>query len=261
MPPYFRALSLVVAALALCGCRRHDEALVRLNEENAALDARLARLEQQVEALAHRPAPPPRVPTVPAAPAEAPAIAPPDTSALLARIEALIDARTDAVLSAKVSALVQQAVAQTVGTAEDIEAVMEDVVKEEIAAAEKRKAEADTREREGRRAEWEQRRKERDAERLDELAVTLSMNDWQKEHVSEAQEHTRDELRAKMTEMRDAGHFDMEAFRTTAESIQSNHNVAVAEYLTPEQAELYKAQQGQDLNFFNMTGGRGRRGR
>lgn len=247
-----RLTLLALSTFILAGCSQSDEELALLREQNAALTARLERLEAGLSALTQS-----IKATVPAAPSARPEGAP-DATALLERIEKLIDARVDAILTSKMEVIVQDTVAQTVGTPADIDAVVGEVIEEELAAAEKRREEARELEREKRREEWAERRRERDAQRLEELATELSLNDWQKQRVSEVETATRDQVRAKMTEMREAGNFDMQAFRDVATSLRETNNTAVAEILTADQLQAYKERQESEFGFMFRGGGRGR---
>ncbi|MBT3294088.1 MAG: hypothetical protein HN919_12085 [Verrucomicrobia bacterium] len=247
-----RLLLLTLTTLALYGCGPSDDETALLREQNAALTARMERMEQGMKALtlSIKAAPP-------AAPTSARPVSPPDAGDLLAQIEKLIDARVEALLADQVGVIVQDTIAHTVGTPADIEVVVGEVVEEELAAADKRREEARTLEREKRREEWAQRRRDRDAERLEELATELSLNDWQKQSVSEVETATRDQIRAKMTEMREAGNFDMQAFRDVATSLRETNNTAVAEILTADQLTTYKERQESEFGFM-FRGGRGR---
>jgi hypothetical protein len=248
-----RLIVLTLSALALFGCSQSDEELALLHEQNIALTARLERLETSLNTLtlSIKAAPP-------APPTAARPVSPPDADDLLAKIEKLIDARVDAILTSKMEVIVQDTVAQTVGTPADINAVVGEVIEEELAAADKRREEARSLEREKRREEWTERRRKRDAERLEELATDLSLNDWQKERVGEVETATRDQIRAKMTEMREAGSFDMQAFRDVATSLRETNNTAVAEILTAEQLKTYQERQENEFGYMFRGGGRGR---
>ena len=247
-----RLTLLALSTLVLAGCNQSDEQLALLREQNAALTVRLERLETGLNTLTQSIKAP-----LQAEPSTRPKVAP-DATALLAQIETLIDARIDAILTAKVGLIVQDAVAQTVGTPEDIDAVVGEVVEEELAAAEKRRETARTLEREKRRDEWAERRRKRDSERLEEMATELSLNDWQKQRIAEAETATRDQVRIKMTEMRAAGNFDMQAFRDAATSLRETNNTAVAEILTADQLKSYQERQESEFGFMFRGGGRGR---
>jgi hypothetical protein len=242
-----------LSTFLIAGCSQSDEELALLREQNTALTARLERLETSLNTLTQsiKAAPP-------APPTAALPVSPPDATALLAQIENLIDARVEAILTAKVGVIVQDTVAQTVGTPADINAVVGEVIEEELAAAEKRREEARTLEREKRREEWAERRRQRDVERLEELATELSLNDWQKQRVSDVETATRDQIRAKMTEMREAGNFDMQAFREVATSLRETNNTAVAEILTADQLKTYQERQESEFGFMFRGGRRGR---
>ena len=245
-----RLTLLALLTFLLAGCSQSDEELALLREQNAALTARLERLETSLNTLtlSIKTAPP-------APPTAARPVSPPDAGDLLAKIEKLIDARVDAILTSKMEVIVQDTVAQTVGTPADINAVVGEVIEEELAAADKRREEARSLEREKRREEWTERRRQRDAERLEELATDLSLNDWQKQRVSEVETATRDQIRAKMTEMREAGSFDMQAFRDVATSLRETNNTAVAEILTADQLKTYQERQENEFGYM-FRGGR-----
>lgn len=248
-----RLTLLALLTFLLAGCSQSDEELALLREQNAALTARLERLETSLNTLtlSIKAAPP-------APPTAARPVSPPDAGDLLAKIEKLIDARVDAILTSKMEVIVQDTVAQTVGTPADINAVVGEVIEEELAAADKRREEARSLERDKRREEWAERRRQRDAERLEELATDLSLNDWQKQRVSEVETATRDQIRAKMTEMREAGSFDMQAFRDVATSLRETNNTAVAEILTADQLKTYQERQENEFGYMFRGGRRGR---
>lgn len=262
MRTFARFLIIVLAAISLSGCGRAKKEIAELRDRNAATEARLDHLEKQLDIYMKEAGQEPAVAAAPAPAAPATRIEI-DTETLLRELEELVDARTEAIIAARVNDMVDDAVTDKVGTPEDIEAVFEDVVQDELAAAEERREAARTKQREERRKAWEERRKQRDQQRLDSLAEALSLSESQKDRVAEVETRSREQIRAMMTEMRESGNFSMSAFRESTETIRAANNEAASEHLSDEQMETYKTRQEDELSFFNYMGhgGRGWRGR
>lgn len=254
------ALALIAGFIFLSGCRDDDDALQELSERVGALDSRVQELEasnraagteiarlQKAAAEVPATAAQPPAASIELPPQAAPAVA--ANSALLARIESLVSARvTEAVASALDARL---------GTKQDIEAVFEDVVQEEITALEERKRKAEEEQRQRRREEYEERRQEREEQRLAALSEELQLSEQQQARMREITQNTRTIMQATFAQMREDGIFGREDFRKVVAEVVAETETAMQGVLTEEQYKAYQESENRPRSFlFGRRDGR-----
>ncbi len=230
----------VPLAFALCaGCSKPRQTGPAPSPAASAgdLEPRLARLEQTLAELQARVRPPPPRATATAAPLHAfqadpqPEAAPADTTRVLqleqklAALQATLDRAIDARIDARI------------GTEQDIQAIFGQVVVDELAKAEARKAEENQRRADEARAQWAERQAARETERLKALCDELQLYERQREQLAKVFSDARTARDAAMTELRQAGAFDGEAYRARMEELRKTRREALALFLTPEQVQ------------------------
>lgn len=211
-----------LAAVCVLGCGRAP--LDGSAERVAALEERVAQLEQANAALQARLG----------SPQAAPVKVSVDTQAVIRAVAACVNG----VVSNAVSSQLER----KIGSQSDIDAVFQQALREGLQAQESQKnAERDA-QRKQFQARMEEQRTQWDARRMQRLAEELSLSDEQKAEMTKIEAEMRDELRKKVEETGGrGGGMDMESIRAAAEELRVKNEEAVARVLTPEQLEKYKS--------------------
>ena len=220
----------MMVGLALAtGCGQPEpETGETVSPESDGVDARVAQLERTVDALRTEIAILKNVPatTVPVSSVSTTDVTRLDTQlqALCANIEAMIDARIE----------------ERIGTQNDIQAIFEETVTEEMARAEERKKEENRRRAEESRKKWQEQRAKREEERFTKMSDALSLNVWQQEQTkSELSEYRAAKQAAVKAARAGSGHVDHTAYREALKKAEAEHRDIMARILSPEQMAVY----------------------
>jgi len=247
------SIGILTAGLALVvGCGQPaKEPLGTASPETDAVPARIAQLEQTVDALRAdiallKSTPVPSIPTV----------APPVSTSELARLDTQLQT-----LYANIVPMIDARIERLVGTQSDIQAILEETVTEEMTRAEKRKEEETRKRMEESLKQWKEQRAKQEEERLAQMVDALSLNVWQQEQTKSALSEYREAKQAAMKETRaQSNPADFSGYREALKKAESDHRDQMAAILSTDQMRDYtnswqRQVDGGQTIFFGGGGG------
>jgi outer membrane murein-binding lipoprotein Lpp len=182
-----------------------------------------------------------------------------DKAVKLAELKDFVDATLTASMSNKVTEIVDAVFAQRVGTQDDIEAIFQDVLKEQITAKENEKRAKLEQDREKRRTEGEARHKKWETQRMEKMAGELGLTPEQTEQVSVITRESSTAIRNAMSNIMNEKGMDIEAMAEARRKASEERNARMKEVLSEEQFNSYTNLQDAPMrmmqNFFREIGG------
>lgn len=148
-------------------------------------------------------------------------------------------------LASNINTLVAAQIDARIGTPDDIDAIMAETVKDELAAAEARKEAEQQARREEWRQEAEKRRKEWEQGQAATLAAELELNADQQRRIEAANEQMRTQFRDAMQAIRSGG--DWTTIGGTMAEIRQANNDRMREIMTDDQYAAYTNRQANQV--------------